>query len=433
MSGKVQVLQDLPALKDLRGLEGGVAWQHGEADADGAHPLLYLPPPIRLSRPPRHVVVLAINMEIFLFDMDSVLLHPGGYRAALIATVNYFSTAMGLGEMAPTHDEIEAFEAAGVTSEWDSAPMCLAALLVASGVAFDGGFLDAVERLRARGPSDLSRPDYRALAERTRALARPGEPPAEAAYRALLDGRSPDGIERPLRELLRHTRDMRRSPVLPVFQQFTLGEAFEAAYAMPPSFNTESLLLRCDRPALTTAVPAGSVIFTARPSYPPRDTESALSIARRRGTGYAPEAELGAQLVGLSRLPLIGYGSLQWLAEAVGGEPEAYVKPSPVHALAAIGAAAGARESQALLAAEARWRGEWLPPLSELRGQRGRVTVFEDSALSIRGVRAAVGMLGDGWQCLGIGISAGGPKRAALEQAADRVYASVDEAIAAET
>lgn len=366
-------------------------------------------------------------MDLFLFDMDSVLLHPGGYRAALIATVNYFSTAMGLGEMAPTHEEIEAFEAVGITSEWDSAPMCLAALLVASGVRLDGGFLDAVERLRARGPSDLPRPDYRALAERTRSHARPGELPAEAAYRALLDGRSTDGIERPLRELLLHTRDIRRSPVLPVFQQFTLGEAFEAAYGMPPSFKAESLLLRWDRPALSRAVPAGSVVFTARPSYPPRDLDLP------RGMGYAPEAELGAQLVGLSDLPLIGYGSLQWLAEAVGGKPEAYVKPSPVHPLAAIGAAAGAPESQALLAAEARWRGEWRPPLSELRAQGGRVTVFEDSALSIRGVREAVRMLGDGWECLGIGISAGGPKRAALEQAADRVYASVDEAIAAET
>jgi hypothetical protein len=72
-------------------------------------------------------------------------------------------------------------------------------------------------------------------------------------------------------------------------------------------------------------------------------------------------------------------------------------------------------------------RGETPALFKELRG--GRVTVFEDSARSIGGVREAVKMLGAGWECVGIGIADGGPKLAALEKAADRIYASVDEAI----
>jgi hypothetical protein len=144
--------------------------------------------------------------------------------------------------------------------------------------------------------------------------------------------------------------------------------------------------------------------------------------------GYAPEAELGAKLVGLSHLPLIGYGSMQWLAERVGGEGEHYLKPSPIQALAAIGAASGAKESDSVLAAYAAVNGELKSPLKELRGVR--VTVFEDSASSIQGVREAAKII-DG-ECVGIGISVGGPKRDILEKIADRVYACVDDAIQGE-
>ena len=126
-------------------------------------------------------------------------------------------------------------------------------------------------------------------------------------------------------------------------------------------------------------------------------------------------------------MPIVGFGSLQWLEAQVGGKAEWYVKPSPVHALAAIAVASGAPESESLIAAELFARGETPALFKELR--RRRVTVFEDSARSIGGVREAVRLLGSGWECVGIGIANGGPKLAALEKAADRVYASVDEAI----
>lgn len=348
-----------------------------------------------------------MNFEVFLFDMDSVLLIPGGYRAALIETVNHFSRQMGLGDLAPTHDEIEAFEAAGITSEWDSAPISIAV------IALTG-----------------KRPDYLTLIERLSAEWRKGEYPAEAAYRILANGHlpSPGGRgaagEGEVQDILLYSRNIRRSPVLNIFQQFTLGEAFEETYGLPKTIDTHSTLLKHDRPALSKPVPLNSAIYTARPSRPPRDAP--------HRTGYAPEAELGAQLVGLSHLPLIGFGSFQWLAETVGGGAEHYLKPSPVHALAAIGAALGGAESESLRAAEATARGEgseWLPPLKKLRGATGRVTVFEDSAASIRGVREAVGMLGEGWGCVGVGISPGGPKKAALAKVADRVYSSLDSAL----
>ncbi len=337
--------------------------------------------------------------------MDSVLLHPGGYRAALIATINHFSTSMGLGELAPTVEEIEAFEAVGITSEWDSAPISVAAIALA--------------------PLAGRRPDYVSLARRVAAEWRRGEYPAEAAYRIISNLQSLKRLEIGdwRLEILRHSRDIQKSEVLQVFQQFTLGADFTPTYGLPRTIETEALLLKYDRPALSRPAPPCSAIFTARPSKPPRDIPSRL--------GYAPEAELGAQLVGLSRLPLIGYGAFQWLAEVSGenANGEAQLKPSPVHALAAIGAALGGPESEAVRAGAAAARGEWLSPLKELRESRGRVAVFEDSAASIRGVREAVRLLGAGWECVGIGIAPGGPKREALMQVADRVYDSIDEAL----
>lgn len=354
-----------------------------------------------------HSAIRNPQSAIYLFDMDAVLLHPGGYRAALMATVNFFSREMGLGDCAPTMHEIEVFESVGITSEWDSAPMCIAALML-----------------------NGKRVDYAELARRVSAETKSGEVPAEAAYRILTptqpspigDFTDGGGEGVGVKNILLHSRDINRSRVLQVFQQYTLGDQYESTYGLKRTFENGhgSLLLKHDRKAITSSVPERSAIYTARPSKPPRDVPMQV--------GYAPEAELGAELVGLGHLPLIGFGRLQWLAAQVGGQGEHYIKPSPVHALAAIGAAFGFPESESLLMAEALARGESNTGLSELRGVR--VTVFEDSATSIQGVRQAVNLIGG--VCVGIGISSGGPKLERLEKISDRVYPSIDEALQGE-
>ncbi|MBI3241360.1 MAG: hypothetical protein HYZ49_03610 [Chloroflexi bacterium] len=339
-------------------------------------------------------------LKLYLLDMDSVLLHPGGYRAALVATVNHFSQAVGVGKVAPTLEEIEAFESVGISSEWDITPICIAAL----------------------SPNG-ARPDYHAIAERVAGEIRPGEYPAEAAYRVL--PRPPfTGWGVRTDEILLHSRDIHRSPVLSLFQQYALGEAFETTYGLPRIIESEATLSKYDSPQLTVYAPQNSVIYTTRPCKPPRDVTPL--------PGYAPEAELGAELVELSYLPLIGYGSLHWLAETVGGNADAYLKPSPVHAWAAIAAAAQFPESESLRAAEALSRGEWQSPLADLRERGGIVTVFEDSASSIQSVREAVKALGEAWACVGVGVAEGGPKYDALKKVADRIYPSIDSAIRGE-
>lgn len=346
-------------------------------------------------------------LKIYLFDMDSVLLEPGGYRLALISTINYFSQRMGLGDLAPTVEEIEAIEAAGITSEWDSAPI-------------------AVVALAQQG----QRPNYLELVKQVGAELGKGEYPAEAAYRVLaargpLTGGVPVvGLNANwMSEALLHSREIERSPIQHVFQQYTLGDAFTPTYGLPRTVETHSLLLTHDKPTLNRPMPPYSVIYTARPNRPPRDV--------RPLPGYAPEAEIGAELVGISHLPIIGFGSCQWLAEYLnnGVLAEHYVKPSPVQGLAAMGAALGGPESEAMLAAEAAVRGEWQRPLADLRAQRGQVTVFEDSARGIGGVREAARILGPNWTCVGAGIATAGPKREALLTVADRVYDSLDAAL----
>ncbi len=55
--------------------------------------------------------------------------------------------------------------------------------------------------------------------------------------------------------------------------------------------------------------------------------------------------------VGLSTLPFVGMGHLDWVAAGRGLESQSLLKPSPVHTLAALRLAAGDSLGDALLAA----------------------------------------------------------------------------------
>jgi hypothetical protein len=137
-----------------------------------------------------------------------------------------------------------------------------------------------------------------------------------------------------------------------VFQHYTLGsKKFKETYNMSEEFETESFLLKRDKSNINNEVRAKLrqsnhrlAAFTARPSSPPRDIDTSH-------IGYAPEAELALELVGLSDIPLIGYGRLEYLARQRGLDTAALVKPSPIQALAAIAAAFTGEEWPAIRAA----------------------------------------------------------------------------------
>src|SRR5690554_2507184 len=75
---------------------------------------------------------------VILFDLDGVLVQPGGYRAAVRETLNYFTQQMGLPSLAPDDETIAIFEAQGIICEWDMIPITLAVMLEAAAARLDG-------------------------------------------------------------------------------------------------------------------------------------------------------------------------------------------------------------------------------------------------------------------------------------------------------
>jgi hypothetical protein len=296
------------------------------------------------------------DRTLVLLDVDGVLVHPVGYKEAIRVTVNFFAAQMGQPPLGPDDDEIAVFEACGITNEWDSGAMCVSALLLA---ALDRRpdlrreTLD--ETLAAIGAAGmaLTRPDFVGLVRELEPYLTDGQVPS-LVHLSRLKAQI-DAANLPLvTALLGDVYDL-NTPTTGVFQASTLGaRRFREAYCQPPPVERESLLAECDVPLLTgdsrdrllrwTAdADHGAAIFTARPSMPPSGKTHAPA------SGCAPEAELAVELVGLDgQVPLIAHGRIDWLAGRHGRVGADYIKPAPVQALAAIGAAASGAEIPAL-------------------------------------------------------------------------------------
>ncbi len=378
---------------------------------------------------------------LILFDVDGVLLHPVGYKEAMRATVNHFAAQMGQPGMAVTDDEIAVFEACGITNEWDSSAICVSTILLAAlreGPDLRRDTLDGTLAAVAAAKLRLARPAYSAVARSIIYDHSDGKVPA-SLYLAVLAGQT-DPANLPLFAVLLRDVHSLDTPTTRVFQTHTLGsERFRAAYGEPAPLERESYLARYDLPLLTPEnrqrllgwmdTDHGAAIFTARPSLPPADAPV------EPGSGYAPEAELAAELLGLAgSLPLIAQGRIVWIARRTGHTVPQYIKPAPVQALAAIGAAASGAESAALESAAALYeRGELTGPLAGLADRPARVIVLDDAITGIHAVRAAVERLREaGLDVMfeGIGVSPQADKRAALAQIAGRVVDDVNEGLA---
>ena len=390
-------------------------------------------------------------IHLFLFDVDGVLVETRGYLRALQDTVAHFSRQMGVGDHPPTEEQVRGFEAHGLTSEWDSGPACVAALLRERlrrepSLPLPAHWPDALAALAA-SPFPLPRPDYGLLARRVGERLPEWTSPAQAARAVLWDeiraigglGRSRVAAAALLETLLGRTHDFFHAPVTRHFQHLAIGSrAVAETYGVDPDFESTAYLQRFDQPLLRPEVrdrlkeatedgPIRVALYTARPSQPPVNVDGPL-------TGYSPEAEMARSLVGLEPWPVIGRGKVRWLAWQVGEDVEQLVKPSPVQALAAIGAAWSGQEVAALEAALALHReGRLRLPLADLDSTT--VHVFEDSNSGLEAVARAVEALQAvgipvAWQPYGI-APAHGSKAAALSARGIAVYPSVNEAILA--
>jgi len=201
--------------------------------------------------------------------------------------------------------------------------------------------------------------DYKALALRVAHATPPGGHAPLAALRLLSDeahtverGEGVREMEEALRLVLGGTRDMVTSPTMRVIQHFTLGSSlYTEVYGQPAQFETGSLLRDFDRPTLSEA--EGRALESSMRREGRRAAAYTLRLSRpldlpTSGAEFAPEAEIALETAGMAWLPLVGYGHVRWLAARHGVAPDAFVKPSPVHALAALGRAVEGGERQSL-------------------------------------------------------------------------------------
>ena len=363
---------------------------------------------------------------ILLFDMDGVLLEPRGYHRALQQTVKLLGAALGFAGADLSQEDISRFEALGITSEWDSAAVCRALLLKTR--------WEQIPASRGRPDipveQNLQPPNWNAFLTAVQKQAGAANPPLKAAGEVL---------ERDLpaekRTLIRAVLEKAHKPsslTHRTFQEFVLGsDTFEKIYGIQPRIGTGSYLKIYDRPGLSAqqqkALTAwfnphrrGSVV-TNRPTRPPGlDTGS-------------PEGEMGAALVGLSGLPLIGYGELTWLGARINKPVPALRKPNPTHALAGLLAAAGMETPRALEIGLQLAEGKHSPPARKLLHQ-SRVIIYEDTTAGLISLKSAARILNSlniQLEIILVGIAADHQKRRALAEEGAEVYPDLNDALQA--
>ena len=325
--------------------------------------------------------------RILLFDMDGVLLEPQGYHRALQETVRLVGEALGYSDVILTPEDIAAFEAAGVSSEWDSAAICAAKLL--ENLLRVDPTIQIPSTLNSRSQSShrLDAPDFQAVVKLLDQDDLRDLYPLKRAGKVL-----PQHPE--IAKILRTAREPENSLTHRTFQELILGSVeFEHTYNLPRQFESESYLSRYDRSMIPEALLAdlqkwlkmeqhGAAIFTNRPSRGPS------------GNVSTPEAEIGAALVGLSELPIVGFGELSWLSADHQFDSDAFLKPSPVHALAALLRAIGTPAMDALqAAAQLVQEGERNPVWKALNG--AQVYAFEDTRAGLNSVQSGYELLAD--------------------------------------
>lgn len=364
--------------------------------------------------------------NILLFDMDGVLVESHGYHRALQDTVAWTAEALGYRGVRLTADDIALIESLGISSEWESAAICSAILL--DHARREG--LDVVlpDRLPdPQPPHGADPPSLRLFFEELGPLADSRSALEDLERRlAASDGRLAG--DETLKNLLRSARSP-ESLTHRTIQALVLGpRAYQQTYGEAPDLEAESYLATYDRSHLSESTQRdlqrwlmtagnGAVVFTNRPSEPPA------------GHMDPPEAQIGAELVGLGEAPIVGSGDLGWLALREGKRLYHFLKPSPVHALTALQRAVGADQERALLRALEVEQGQADPePWRPLTGSR--VYAFEDSTKGLMSARGAVELLdqlGVSLELDLIGVSPHPSKQSELEKVTSHVYDDVNQ------
>ncbi len=366
--------------------------------------------------------------KFLLFDMDGVLLIPGGYQQALKASVNRMGKALGAPWTEITSQQIAQFEALSITNEWDTLAICTALILIQ--VWRNVGDIRLTTNINASPLMAFpDKPDFQAFLN---SFDKVGPLPGHSAYQKISEENTWLSVEQKkhLKDILYNCRDINNSLTLPSHQETVLGSrAFESNYALKPQLNIESFLFKFDKPALSSEQRTQlqnwledaehyAGILTNRPSATPTEYVS------------SPEAEIGAKLVGLDEYPILGSGMLNWYAETqCDMVNHTFLKPNPVHALGLIQICLGQSPAEALKSAVELWRGEssknpWLP----LHG--AKVFIVEDSVKGLQSGIAAKSILQEmdiNIDLKLIGVTENSIKKQALLGVANEIVASIND------
>jgi hypothetical protein len=351
------------------------------------------------------------NKEIALFDLDGVLVSPGGYRTAAKAAIQYFLDLMGINGAALDNRFFEHFEAIGISSEWDMIPLTVAIYLEEAlqiTEISDGKFtlIELMNFIKQKG-IQLPKVRWDDYFKKIKAVLVKELSPSESVL-SDIKNRGADSIlpflfgMSMLDELLANTRLPEFSLITRLFQNLVLGsDMFYRTYPFEPLVDCESYLDKFDEALInsncwkriairTQEQGLRCAVYTLRPSL------AALGSGFT-SQSFSPEAEMALRLVKAPPISLIGYGQISCLAEKIKQTPDSLLKPNPVQALAAIGAALCNDEWKALQWAYLLLNAVDHEPHDETLGikipEKIRVNVFEDSSYGIQAVLGAAKIL----------------------------------------
>ena len=388
---------------------------------------------------------------VALFDVDGVLITPGGYRRASEDAMNVFLKQLGQPHWKPDSTVYEHFESYMITSEWDMMPFLLCTFLEHALLLFKpeqtwNSYAQAAHEIQQH--PDLPKPanTLAAIDKIGKIINGQSGTPATWVYEARQSENFPfpnlthHGV---LEELLTNTRSIQHSFTMQTFQEHIIGsQLFQEYYHLEPRHNVINYLTAYDicpvkvetHEQLRQRSNAGELflsIYTARPSMPP------IGIPSNGDGAYSPEAEQAMELIPWEKSYLSAYGKVYWLSQQCAFHSEDLLKPSPVQALSAIAYHFIQDEIQALLWAQSLYRAYLDGKTENLIGkinlpEQIQLHVFEDSPNGLRGGVLA----GEILQTIGVnvsvnlwGISDNPIKQTALQAQGGRVFTDVNEAI----
>jgi phosphoglycolate phosphatase-like HAD superfamily hydrolase len=310
-----------------------------------------------------------MSKKILIFDMDGVLLKPKGYHRALKETVRLGAQALGYEGISLTDEDIAQFEGLSISSEWHSSAACMALLAISGKLDLELLFA-SIKREPIQNPARLR------LERSIQSIAKVrGVNPSQAT------------------SIIRESQSVEWSATFRIFQELILGsDDFARIYKKKGELGVESYLLQFDQPLLRADIRERLISWQENPKHK-------CVVMTNRPSRRMPDAEYGLRLVGLDDIPLVGNNDIEWLADQVDGKTAMFLKPSPVHALAAVFAALGKNLGESLMDAYGVAKGDFAETASFLDGSQ--IWIFEDSPAGI----ISVGEMGELLRKLGISVA----------------------------